>query len=165
MTQLLQIMQKEVDAFVEHYQTDFTVHDTKYLLERAKSGERYYWLIRKSGTQLYNEKDLLVKGSLWNERDLLYYFGDYDKKFFELNITSNNDFSLEGSIQEINYDNFCKELKQKLKTPSKLKIVYKDETYFYDWKYISTPGQFMNYLITQFKEHIDWHMIEYDFIF
>lgn len=165
MAQLFEAMQKEVDAFVEHYQTDFTIHDTKYLLERAKPGEVYYWLIRESGTQLYNQKDLIIENEDWNERDLLFYFKDYKKKFFELTITSNNGDSLDGEIKKLNYDKFCKELKQNLKTPSQLKVSFKDEVHIYDWSTVGKPSKFLDDLTAYLKEPMDWSKIDYEFIF
>lgn len=165
MAQLLQIMQKEVDAFVENFQTDFTVHDTNYLLEKAKPGERYYWLIRRNGTQLYNEVDLIIEDEAWNERALLYYFKKTDKKFFELTVTSNSDGVLEGEIKEVDYDATCRELKGKIKNPTQLEIAFKGETVVLDWESVGRPSEVLHFLSDYFKEPMYWAKFDYQYIF
>lgn len=165
MSDLLQAMQKEVDAFVENYRTDFTVHDKKHLLEKAKTGERYYWLIRQNGTQLYNEKDLIVASDDWNERELLYYFRDYKKKLFIITIASNNGAALEGALEEVDYNKTCEQIKQNIKMPQEIKITFKEKNYWFDWQVVGSPNKFLHLLSYSLGEQLRWGDFYYEFIY
>lgn len=165
MANLLKEMEKQVNGFVKNFQTDFTVHDTNRLLKEAKPNEHYYWLIRENGTQLHNEKDLIVSSEDWNERDLLYYFKDYKCKLFILAIDSNKENVIEGKLKEVSFNKAWNDLQKSLKTPSKLKIKYKDDILEYPWEEVGSPSHFLDVLSAYFKQPIDWNKIEYNFVF
>lgn len=165
MNNLLEVMQKKVDVFVEHYQTDFTVHDVATLTKEAKKGDRYYWLIRKNGTHLYHERDLMVKDPDWNCRDILDYYKDYDKHLYVLTITGKDGDKIEGDIRHFDYYTTCKELEKSAKNPVELIVHYKDTTRKFSWNEVGAPRDFIKMLSEIYGEHVTWQDIEYEFVF
>ena len=53
---LLEKMQEVVDCVMTAFQTDFTEHDTDFVL-KTEGHEPFIWIVRETGTHIYSPSD------------------------------------------------------------------------------------------------------------
>lgn len=99
----------------EHYKSDFE-HDKEMIMNAAVSpdGENNHllWLSRKSGTECFKERDVLIEESYANHA-LKYHAGTEDTILaYAVNITTMENGKAIGNLYELDYQEYVREVKK-----------------------------------------------------
>lgn len=110
---LFEEMEKIVDRVVVCYKDDL-IHDKKALLDpkEIKEGNKFYWYVRDSGTDLIRENQVFVKNS-WNYNKATYYL-DICKEIYEVEVKKLGRKYVYGDIKKV----AKKDMENLLKTKS-----------------------------------------------
>lgn len=116
-----------VNDNVEYYKEDLN-QDLDVLLDKNKAYDTFIFLVRKSGTHLYEKEKLFVEEA--GERAEFLYFKDSFSKAFEVNVTKRGTKYVYGDIKELNLKTFIKDVSNKSNSNNKVsvKIIKNDDT-------------------------------------
>lgn len=116
-----------VDKYVKYYKEDLH-HDIEVLLDKNKMSDTFIFLVRTSGTHLYEKNKLFIEEA--GERVDFLYFKDSFLKGFEVNVSKRGKKYVYGDITEINIPNLIQKTKKELKSCEKVsvKIIKTDDT-------------------------------------
>lgn len=141
MNLLNEIMLKRVNKYVESYKTDVE-YDFKLIQDRNnyhldvkkfenkdfKVEEKYYWILRKCGTQLLNQKEVFFLGS--NDRVTFNYYKNQNDiaAIYEIVVNDVVGEKIYGTIKKLKLDKVEEEIKSKSKviTSITIKVLVKD---------------------------------------
>ena len=116
-----------VNKYVKYYKEDL-YQDIEVLLDKNKSSDTFIFLVRKSGTHLYEKEKLFVEEA--GERTDFLYFENSFLKGFEINISKRGKKYIYGDIKEISIATLGQDINKNSKYYEKVsvKIVKNDDT-------------------------------------
>ncbi len=130
---VLAVLQEIVNKYVEHYQTDFTKYDKRFLEEAANSSEyerkHIVWLARPCGTECFYERDIYVSETHPHHAWKYYHDETSDKiAAYAIELHGIESGIVRGDLYELDYAKHCESVKRDV-LPNTTVIMYnKDGT-------------------------------------
>lgn len=115
------------DNFMKAYKSDIDM-DIEMLLDKNKLTNDFVWVVRESGSHLYEKNKLFILED--GSRDDYLYFKDYKVKVFEINVTKRGRKNVYGTLKKLSR----KELTDKVLNNGKsfdnihFKVIMKDDS-------------------------------------
>lgn len=127
MDNLNEIMEAIVEKNVHHFKDDL-YQDLNILLDKNKETNKFIFVVRNSGTHLYEKEKLFVKNS--GEREDYLYWLRHKAKVYEVEVTKRCVKNVYGRISEIYRDKLTKDIIDKsiVYDTISLKIIKKDNS-------------------------------------
>ena len=121
---IITVLRKIVDNNTMFYKNDFN-YDTE-TFKQAAEGSHFLWLSRKSGTDLYHERDAHIRNHeahySWQYYTDTAYYG---VKAFAVEVLGNNDGRPFGNIYELNYNQHREEVRKNSFSARTVDITFK----------------------------------------
>ena len=118
---------KIADKFMEAYKEDVNI-DIDLLLDENKLSNDFIWVVRKTGTHLYEEDKLFILDD--GSRDDYLYFKDYEVLVYRITVSKRGRKNVYGKLEKLNR----KKLNDKVENNGKsfknvhFKVLMKDDT-------------------------------------
>lgn len=111
--------------FMINYKEDIEV-DVKHLLDKNIEENNFIWVVRKTGTNLYEESKLYIKEN--DSRINYLYFKDFEAQAYRLRIEKRGFKKVYGTIERIDRNKLTKDIEDRMKSYKKvhLKILKND---------------------------------------
>lgn len=118
---------KIVDEVVIHYKEDLE-KDLEVLLDKNKASDTFIFLVRTSGTHLYEKAKLYAEEA--GERTEFMYFKDSFKKAFEVTVTKRGRKHSYGTVKELTLNSLIKDVSNNGKSYDKVsvRVIKKDNS-------------------------------------
>ena len=100
------------DDYMEAYKEDINM-DIELLLDKNKLSNTFIWVMRKTGTHLYEEDKLFILED--GPRDDYLYFKDYEAKVFKITVTK-REYNVYGTIEKLNRKKLTSKVENDIKS-------------------------------------------------
>lgn len=106
-------LEKISDFYMSAYKNDIKV-DIELLLDRNKLSDTFVWVVRDTGTHLYEEDKLFIEED--GSKDDYLYFKDYQALVFKITVTKRGRKNVYGSMELLDRKKFTSRVENERKS-------------------------------------------------